>query len=151
MKPARVAGTLFVLVFVVTMPAHAQVRGRLTSRAAAPATVPRPPLPSRLLLPFWTPSDIATLAERNQVGPPVVGDGAPTGGVQLDIQPWNADVYVDGRRAGRVEQFRGYYQHLELPAGPHLIAIVASGYEPMLFSVTVVPGRTLTSRATLQR
>ena len=152
MKPAFFAGTYFVLAISVTTTMHAQVRGRLTSRPPAPATVSRPATwPSVLAFPLWSPWGIGTLPEGDQAAPPVIGDLAPAGGLQIDIQPWSADVYVDGKRAGRVEQFRGYYQHLELPAGPHTIAVVASGYEPMIFGVTVTPGRTITYRATLQR
>jgi hypothetical protein len=81
---------------------------------------------------------------------PRIGDGAPAGGVQLDVTPWRAQVYVDGALAGRVEQFRGYYHHLELPAGAHTIAIVAAGYQPHVIDVVVVPGRTLTYRAALR-
>jgi hypothetical protein len=88
--------------------------------------------------------DFTTLA------PPPIIAGAPTGGVQLDVLPWTAQVYVDGAPAGRVEQFRGYYHHLELPAGPHAIAIVADGYEPHVFTVVVVPGKTITYRASLR-
>jgi hypothetical protein len=152
MKPTLFAGTLFVLAISVTTTMHAQVRGRLTSRTPAPATVSRPPtLPSALALPLWSPWGFVTLPEGDQAGPPVIGEGAPTGGLQIDVQPWSADVYVDGKRAGRVEQFRGYYQHLDLPAGSHTIAIVAENYEPMIFGVMVTPGRTITYRATLQR
>jgi hypothetical protein len=152
MSPALFAGTLFVLAISVTTTMHAQARGRLTSRPPAPATVVRPPtVPSVLALRLWSPWGIVTLPDGNQAEPPVISQGAPTGGLQIDIQPWSAEVYVDGRRAGRVEQFRGYYQHLELPAGPHTIAIVAGGYEPMIFGVMVTPGRTITYRATLQR
>jgi hypothetical protein len=152
MKRALFAAALFVLATSVTTTMHAQVRGRLTSRTPAPATVSRPPaLPSVLALPLWSPWGIAVLPEGEQAGPAPIGDAAPSGGVQLDIQPWSAEVYVDGRRAGRVEQFRGYYQHLDLPAGPHTIALVAAGYEPMIVGVTVIPGRTITYRATLQR
>ena len=68
----------------------------------------------------------------HDIGFPRVLDSGPTGGVQLDIVPWSADVYVDGVRAGRVEDFRGYYHHLELPAGPHVIAIFKPGAEPLV-------------------
>ena len=74
---------------------------------------------------------------------------APKGGVQLAITPWRASVYVDGMLAGHVEEFRGYYQHLELAAGPHEIAIVEPGYQPLIFVVTVIPGRTLMYSGTL--
>lgn len=73
----------------------------------------------------------------------------PTGGVQLDVQPWRAAVFVDGVYAGRVDDFKGYYKHLELVAGPHQIAVVESGYQPLVIDAYVVPGDTTTFRATL--
>jgi hypothetical protein len=78
-------------------------------------------------------------------------EGAPVGGVQLDIDPRRAQVFVDGTYAGLVEDFSGYFHHLELPAGPHDISIVASGYEPLSFHVIVSPGATLTQRGALAR
>jgi hypothetical protein len=78
-------------------------------------------------------------------------EGAPVGGVQLDIDPRRAQVFVDGTYAGLVEDFSGYYHHLEVPAGPHDIAVVSPGYDPLTFHVLVSPGATLTQRATLAR
>jgi len=78
-------------------------------------------------------------------------DGAPIGGVQLDVDPRRAQVFVDGTYAGLVEEFSGYFHHLELPAGPHDISIVADGYEPLSLHVLVSPGATLTQRAALVR
>ena len=77
--------------------------------------------------------------------------GGPVGGLQIDVQPWRAQVYVDGAYAGLVEDFSGYYHHLELVAGPHVIAVVAPGYEPLILDVLTVPGRTTTYRDTLTR
>ena len=79
---------------------------------------------------------------------PTISDG-PTGGVQLDVQPWRARVYVDGVYVGRVDDFKGYYQHLDVVAGPHQIVIVEPGYLPLVFETNVVPGRTITYRGTL--
>ena len=78
-------------------------------------------------------------------------EGAPIGGVQLDIEPRRAQVYVDGAYVGVVSDFSGYFQHLDLVAGPHLITIVAPDYEPLIIEVTVSPGRTITHRGTLTR
>jgi hypothetical protein len=78
-------------------------------------------------------------------------EGAPAGGVQLDIDPRRAQVYVDGTYVGVVEEFSGYFHHLELPSGPHDIAVVAPGYEALNLHVSVTPGATLTQRATLAR
>jgi len=78
-------------------------------------------------------------------------ENAPPGGVQLDIDPRRAQVYVDGTYVGVVEEFSGYFHHLELPAGPHDIAVVAPGYDTLSFRVVVAPGATLTQRGTLSR
>jgi hypothetical protein len=137
-----------VLALVSTAPpAAAQFRGSLTSRPSIPSGPRTPVAPFHTLPIWWSPAGV-WLPESLQLDPPI-GEQAPKGGVQLDIQPWNAQVYVDGRLAGRVEQFRGYYQHLALPAGPHTIAIVTDGREPLIFGVMVVPGRVVTQRATL--
>jgi hypothetical protein len=82
---------------------------------------------------------------------PRLSAGGPPGGVQLDVVPWSAQVFVDGAPAGRVEEFRGYYHHLELSAGPHVLSIVQAGYDPLIFEVMVVPGKTISYRATLTR
>jgi hypothetical protein len=84
-------------------------------------------------------------------GPPPVDPNRPTGGLQLDVDPRQALVYANGWPMGVVESFSGYYQHLDLPAGPHLIEIVAPGYETLVVELTVTPGRTTTYRGTLNR
>ena len=78
------------------------------------------------------------------------GQMRPIGGVQLDLQPRRAQVFVDGANAGVVDDFSGYYRHLALPAGLHLIEIVTSGYVPLMFETMVVPDRTITYRWSLQ-
>jgi hypothetical protein len=74
-----------------------------------------------------------------------------SGGLQLDIEPRRALVYVDGWYVGVVDQFSGYYHHLEVAAGPHTIEILATDYEPLAFDVAIAPGRTTTYRGSLQR
>jgi hypothetical protein len=123
----------------------AQVRGRLTTRPPVPSTV----RPATTVRPFPLWWGVITVPEVITLDQPALGADAPTGGVQLDIQPWSAEVYVDGASVGRVEQFRGYYQNLTLPAGPHIIAVVAPGRDPLSVSVTVVPGRVVTQRGSL--
>ena len=149
MRLAVVAATLGVLLASAAT-SSAQWRGTLTSRPSSSVTVPRAPLSPVPLVPVWWPWGVVMLPQTTTLSPPRLGEDAPSGGVQLDVTPWSAQVFVDGALAGQVEEFRGYYHHLSLPAGPHSIAIVATGHEPHVFDVVVVPGKTLTYRATLR-
>src|SRR5262245_8665336 len=74
----------------------------------------------------------------------------PPGCLQIDILPRRALVFVDGQPMGHVDEFSGYYHHLTLPAGYHDVAIFAAGYLPLVFSITVVPERTVRLKADLQ-
>ena len=74
-----------------------------------------------------------------------------TGEVRLQVKPRDADVYVDGFYAGRVDDFDGFLQSLTLEEGPHTIEIVAQGYEPLVFNVRVVAGRKINYRRDLVR
>ena len=142
---------VIVAVLSTTTTVGAQVRGRLTTRPSVPSAGPGPPSTGRPIRPFpiWWNWGFVTLPEIVTLEQPPLAPNAPTGGVQLDIQPWSAEVYVDGASVGRVEQFKGYYEHLTLPAGPHVIAVVAPGRDPLILGVTVVPGRVVTQRAAL--
>jgi hypothetical protein len=90
------------------------------------------------------------LADGQTVMPPAP-PGFPVGGLQLDVQPWRSEVWVDGAFAGKVGDFTGYYQPLELPAGDHVIEILAENYNPLIFYITISPGVTSTYRGTLER
>ena len=79
------------------------------------------------------------------------GYGYPTGELRLRVRPRDAEVYVDGYYAGRVDEFDGMLQALELEAGAYAIEIVAPGYEPIQFDVRVQPGRKITYDGDLRR
>lgn len=66
------------------------------------------------------------------------------GSIKLKVKPKDADVYVDGYFEGRVDNFDGVFQHLDLRGGTHRIEIRANGYQPIQFQVRVLPGRTIT-------
>ena len=101
---------------------------------------------------WWGQDGFAeTLPPPESPGEPGVDDRRPIGGLQIDVEPRRALVYVDGRHAGTVEAFSGYYRHLDLAAGPHIIELLADGYEPVSAEVLVTPGRTTTYRGTLNR
>jgi hypothetical protein len=75
----------------------------------------------------------------------------PKGGLQLDVEPRRALVYLDGVLAGTVDQFKGYFDHLETTAGFHVVEFLAADYDPLIVTVTVAPDRTTTYRASLNR
>jgi len=98
--------------------------------------------------PFW-PGNGVLLAPTIRLEP--LPEDALSGGIQLDIEPRQAQVYVDGAYAGVVDAFSGYYRHLTLVAGPHSLVIVSPNYEPLTIEVMVAPGATVTRRDTLTR
>jgi hypothetical protein len=77
--------------------------------------------------------------------------GGPTGGIRLNVEPRNGDVYVDGHYAGIVDDFDGHFQHLDLTPGPHHIEISAAGYQPLAVDVTIQPHHKIEYRGTLTR
>ena len=138
-----------------------------TSPTAPPRFYYRPPLPPLFLgsrgvhwpLLGWGSIGFAYVPEWYEGVPlsapiaplPPLPDDAPRGGLQLDIEPRGAQVYLDGRFVGHVEAFSGYYKHLPLTAGPHLLQVIANDYEPLSFEVMIAPGRTTTYRWSMTR
>jgi hypothetical protein len=81
----------------------------------------------------------------------MVSPGSPYyGGIALEMTPYDADVFVDGTYAGRVEDFDGATQPLTLTAGVHEIEVQAQGYEPMRINVEVQPGQVIPYRGDLR-
>jgi len=128
-------------------------------RLEAPDTrqLPVPLHVSRRVRPFgvvawWPWNDVVPIQPTISAPMPLQPlDGGPLGGLQLDVEPRRAQVYVDSVYAGLVEDFSGYYRHLQLTPGPHVITIVAPDYAPLALTMMVVPDRTITYRGTLTR
>jgi hypothetical protein len=78
------------------------------------------------------------------------GRHLPYGGVRIDLPQRDAEVYVDGYFTGRVDDFDGVFQQLNLEPGPHRIEIRAPGFETIAVDVNVEPGRTITYKAAMQ-
>ena len=97
---------------------------------------------------LWTPTVVGGAFDDPRV--PTLEQGL-SGGLQLDIEPRRALVYVDGWYVGIVDQFSGYYHHLDVAAGLHTIEVLATDYEPLAFDIAIAPGRTTTYRGSLQR
>jgi hypothetical protein len=101
--------------------------------------------------PFWSDAFFWPFLFESPFAPREAPDvDVPTGGLQLDVLPRRAVVFVDGVRMGHVSEFCGYYQHLILPAGPHNVELLLEGYQPRAIDVAIAPGRTTTFRGTLE-
>ncbi len=48
--------------------------------------------------------------------------------LRIQVTPRDAEVYVDGYLAGRVDDFDGVFQRLRMPLGEHEITIYMNGY-----------------------
>jgi len=90
-----------------------------------------------------------------QSGYPPQGSISPsqpnTGGMSFEIQPSDAQIYVDGRYVGTVGQFSPTSQPLGMTAGRHHIRITAPGYRAMEFDADIVAGEVLPYQGTLER
>jgi len=73
-----------------------------------------------------------------------------TGSIRIRVKPSDAQVYVDGKPAGIVDQFDGLKTHLIATTGSHKLEIRADGYEPLTITVTVPEDKTVTARGSLK-
>jgi len=58
-----------------------------------------------------------------------------SGSLRLEVDPKDAEVFVDGYYAGIVDEFDGHFQKLDLIPGPHHVEIRRPGYEPLVFDI----------------
>jgi PEGA domain len=122
--------------------------------AYPPPAYPSPTYPPGAYPPSAYPQG-STQPAYPQSGYPPQGSISPsqpdTGGMSFEIQPSNAQVYVDGQYVGTVGQFSPTSQPLGLTAGRHHIQITAPGYRPMDFDADIVAGEVLPYQGTLER
>jgi hypothetical protein len=75
----------------------------------------------------------------------------PKGGLKLKVSPKDAEVYVDGYYLGRVDDYNGAFQRLELPVGLHKIELRANSYESVNFEVKIEARDIVTYRGAMQQ
>jgi hypothetical protein len=73
-----------------------------------------------------------------------------TANVRIDVEPADAQVYLDGYYAGFVDDFDGIFQRLTLHAGSHLIEIRKTGYTSLAVELNLYPGQAVTYRRTME-
>jgi len=85
------------------------------------------------------------------VAPPLETSAEATGLLRLDVQPMDAQIFVDGYFVGTVMDFFQTREGLNLQPGPHHLEFRAPDYETLAVDVQIEPNRTITYRATLKR
>ena len=65
------------------------------------------------------------------------------GSARLQVTPRDAEVYVDGYLAGNVDDFDGFLQRLDVPAGAHEITLFLDGYRTVRQKVLFRRGATV--------
>jgi 23S rRNA pseudouridine2605 synthase len=70
--------------------------------------------------------------------------GYPVGELRLKVHPRDAQVFIDGYYAGRVDEFDGVFQSLRLEEGEYQVEIVSPGYQPLAIDVRIFPGEKTT-------
>jgi PEGA domain len=83
----------------------------------------------------------------------VYGYGRPDGDAEARIQvtPKDAEVYVDGYRAGRVDDFDGTFQRLHVAPGPHELTVYLPGYRTLNEKLYFGEGSTMKVKETLDK
>lgn len=71
--------------------------------------------------------------------------------VRLQLQPNDGEVYIDGRYAGRVDDFDGIFQKMRVTPGHHQIAIWREGYRTEFHNLYFTDGRTEYLRGNMER
>ena len=71
--------------------------------------------------------------------------------IKFDVRPKDTSVFVDGYYAGVVADYGGWFQSLDVSAGPHVIALWNEGYRTVTQNVYVQIGQQLKLRYDMVR
>jgi hypothetical protein len=74
-----------------------------------------------------------------------------SGSLRIKANVGEAQVFVDGALAGKVDEFDGLKDHLEVDAGKHTIELRADGYSTATADIVVSSGKTRTIRLELKK
>ena len=69
---------------------------------------------------------------------------------RIQVTPRETEVYVDGYRAGIVDDFDGFAQRLRVAAGEHVIELYLDGHKPVAQTILFVPGETYRIRHAME-
>ena len=78
------------------------------------------------------------------------GAGAGEAGLKVEVKPKTAEVYVDGRLAGIVDQFDGMFQSLSVEPGGHEITVYHDGFRSIRQQLYLGAGSTFRIKGALE-
>ena len=73
-----------------------------------------------------------------------------TASLRVEVKPRDAEVFVDGYYAGRVDDFDGVFQRLRLEPGDHDVTIYMAGYHTATHKIFLQPGGSFSIKDDLQ-
>jgi hypothetical protein len=73
-----------------------------------------------------------------------------SGSIRIQVSPREAEVFVDGYFAGRVDDFDGVFQRLNIEPGEHEIEIYLAGHRPFQQRFYLQPGKSFNIRHTME-
>lgn len=79
------------------------------------------------------------------------GSRGSMGALDLDVSPGRAEVYIDGRYQGIVDQYDGFPQYLWLPKGTYDVVLFREGYRTIARQISIYPGSVISVDDRLER
>lgn len=76
--------------------------------------------------------------------------GGEQSNVRIQVTPRETEVYVDGYRAGIVDDFDGLTQRLRVAPGEHVIELYLDGHQPVTHTMMFEPGDTYRIRHAME-
>ena len=100
--------------------------------------------------PYYYPYDYAPYPSSPN-GVYVTPNQSNTGGISFDINPSDAEIWVDGNFMGVVSDYTPSSQPLGLTAGRHRIELREPGFQVSSFDVDVIPGQVIPFQGQLEQ
>lgn len=136
--------------------AHAQRRGG-GGRGPRVVVAPRPVIVSPFFSGFYRPYYSPFFWDVYGWGfPGMPGFGFHRGSyvqdssARIQVTPRHAEVFVDGYRAGIVDEFDGFAQRLHVPPGEHVIELYLEGHKTISQAILFQPGESYRIRHTME-
>lgn len=95
---------------------------------------------------------VAASAQAQPVDPlEASGGGDDLGAIDFDVDPEDAEVYLDGEMIGIADNFDGFPSYLWLRKGTYDVVVYRPGYQTLARQVSLNPGEMVDFNDTLQR